>query len=201
MPRNSKLGKKPIFRIGKYYSNFFVIYPHKIMIYDGYIEVVKSKSKSILKSEITQYNYLMEEPYYDYKSNNLNEILNLVFKGIANKLENINNAINLKAKGETIAESHEFNFRKEGEIIREYAQDIIDKTMITSGDLIGSIDLSSSISSIIPPRFLCYCCFSYFLEKFKIRYPCGCTYYKEHNNKSMPGWVCRCGANQLRNQY
>lgn len=193
IPLHDKPMLRPMIKLGKYYDKYFLLYSKKMMEYDGYYE---SNGTMVIDNGIQALPF--SKLFYD-----MPEISGLglteAILSLKNKIEKINNAIKAKVDNTEVLPDP-LDFSAEVQAIKNYATIIEDKEAIKVSDELLKIDFISTIRSIKPSIFICLCCQTIFLEKFKVGYPCGCSFFIEHNNTlSKQQSNCGCqGHSRLR---
>lgn len=189
IPHEFKLNPRPIFRIGRYHTHFFLMYTRRIMIEDGFD--MSNKTKVFAKNEIHP---KIEYPFYDFQPKSANNSFLQILDSFTQKIELFANSVISKAKGESINQNLEFNDL--ANMIRELAVETSDTQMRNLSEKIQRIDLLPSLFVVSQNKFQCLQCKMLYTEIDKVRYNCGCMYCIQDNNFYI-GQPCHCRKNYL----
>ena len=194
LPLSNLINPRPIFRLGRYYTNFFLYYSDEIMQYDGYT-LLKSYKIAKVTNMVTP--LPMQYPFYDFIPKNTSAPLTKIFESLIGKLKEIETTVLNKAQGKSVS-SIEIRFDDVANSIKEYSESIEDKELSKIGQEFSFIDLTSSIYAITPPqRFYCHYCKRDFEQHLKVKYTCGCEMDKACNNL-LVGGTCPCRRSSVQ---
>ena len=189
-PNSFDFYPRPIFSIGKYFSNYFLLYNPKAMQSDGF---VNGTFQSIGKIE-------KKYPFYDIVDQTADKEINGIIGNFLRRMAILNETISAKARGGDLPSNLKLNFEDEAKNIIEYGKKTENKELIEIGHQFYAIDFSKSLFEIFPRMFSCFCgCGQAFGEFRKVFYSCNCAYDIDHNNAyASRNATCSCGMSLLQ---
>ena len=188
-PNSFDFYPRPIFSIGKYFSNYFLLYNPKAMQSDGFVNGT-FQSIGIEK----------KYPFYDIVDQTADKEINGIIGNFLRRMAILNETISAKARGGDLPSNLKLNFEDEAKNIIEYGKKSENKELIDIGHQFYAIDFSKSLFEIFPRMFSCFCgCGQAFGEFRKVFYSCNCAYDIDHNNAyASRNARCSCGMSLLQ---
>jgi hypothetical protein len=166
---------RPIIKLGRYFSQYFLIYSDKDMAIDGF--------------DPNSYSYYpfnkhqkKNNGFYD----NINDFdfncLDILIESIAVKLKKMSEKIVQKIKGQSYYDSDDFGFDQEIEMFNESMLKQFDIPPLPSIKSLREVNLTQAVYLVMPKKYCCCHCGLYFIENVmeKSKFSCNHEYAKKH---------------------